>query len=68
MTKTKEAAAWELTAERLRREGWEVRCRRVWLAEARRGTHLEQGIGSGRDEAMAEVVTQTLLDRDEGCP
>jgi len=66
--RTMEAPAWEIAAERLKTEGWEVRCRRVWLAEARRGTQLEQGIGTTREEAVAEVVTQTMLDRQEGCP
>ena len=66
--KTVEAAAWEIAAERLTADGWEVQCRRVWLAEARRRTQVEQGIGRTREEALAELVTQTLLDRQEGCP
>ena len=38
---TKQAAKWELVRDRLEQEGWEVKCTRVYLAEARRA-----GIGN----------------------
>ena len=67
--KTRQApATWEQVARRLEHEGWNVRCTRVWLAEARREGHIEQATGTSRDAAFAELCQLTLLDTVDGCP
>ncbi len=66
--KTREGVAWQAQVERLELEGWEVACRRVWLVEARRGTHIEQAFAPTREVALGEVCQMTLLDGVEGCP
>ncbi len=65
---TKAAAKWELVKERLEREGWQVKCSRVYLAEARRGGHIEQATGETQDEAFGQLCQMTLQDSVEGCP
>ncbi len=65
---TKQAAKWERVKERLEDEGWTVSCTKVWLAEARRGGHIEQATGATRDEAFHQLCQMTLQDTVNGCP
>ena len=65
---TKQTAKWEQVAERLEEEGWAVKVEKVWLAEARKGGHIEQATGTTRDEAFAQLCQLTLLDSCDGCP
>ena len=65
---TKTAAKWELVKERLEKEGWQVKCTRVYLAEARREGHIEQATGETQDEAFAQLCQMTLQDSCDGCP
>jgi hypothetical protein len=57
---------WQETRDRLESEGWTVRWRLGWVAEARRGREFEQGIGRTRDEAFAELNMLTQLDTVSG--
>ena len=68
MVATKHPAAWQDAAARLEEEGWHVECRKVWLAEARRGTHVQQGVGATREGAVEELVQMAHLDGPDGCP
>ena len=68
MTTKTMVARWERVAQQLEREGWEVRCTRVWRAQARREGHVEQAIGKNRDAVFAELCQLTLLDSVDGCP
>jgi hypothetical protein len=54
--------------ERLEREGWEVRWKLGWVAEARKGTYHERAVADTREEALRELSDLTLLDAVEGCP
>jgi len=65
---TKAAAKWEVVKERLEKEGWQVKCARVYLAEARREGHIEQATGETQDEAFAQLCQMTLQDSCDGCP
>jgi hypothetical protein len=53
---------WEPAARRLESDGWEVRCRLGWIAEARRGREFEQAFGATRGQAFAELTTLTEMD------
>ncbi len=64
--RTKLPEPWVEAAHRLELDGWTVQCRRVWLAEARRGTHVQQGVGDTRETALEELTQMTLLDGPEG--
>jgi len=57
---------WEQAARRLESGGWEVRCRRGWIAEARRGREFEQAFGATRRQAFAELTTLTEMDAVAG--
>jgi hypothetical protein len=59
---------WSRTASTLRRAGWDVHWRLNWVAEGRRGGHIEQGEGDSLDAALGELQQLTLLDEVEGCP
>jgi len=52
----------------LEKDGWEVRARIAWIAEARRGPAHEKAVGNSRSEALRELLDQTLIDTVEGCP
>lgn len=52
----------------LEADGWDVRSRIGWIAEARRGRIHEKAVGDSRGEALRELVDLTLLDAVEGCP
>jgi len=54
--------------EMLEKDGWEVRARIAWIAEARRGPAHEKAVGNSRSEALRELLDQTLIDTVEGCP
>ena len=60
--------SWRDTCERLRSDGWEVRCRVAWVAEARKGSVHETAVADARDDAFAQLWDLTLLDAVEGCP
>jgi hypothetical protein len=57
-----EGRDWEETARRLESDGWEVRCRLGWIAEARRGREFEQAFGGTRGQAFGELETLTGMD------
>ena len=59
---------WRETCERLRSDGWEVRSRVAWVAEARKGSVHETAVADARDDAFAQLWDLTLLDAVEGCP
>jgi hypothetical protein len=59
---------WEETARRLENAGWRVHWGLTWFAEARRDAHIEQAIGTTRDDALAELWQLTRLDEVDGCP
>ncbi len=61
-----DAGAWRATARRLEADGWQLRCRLGWIAEARRGRESEQAVGRSRDEAFEELLTLTELDQPAG--
>ncbi len=65
---TQAAAKWEQVRERLEKEGWQVKCSRVYLAEARREGHIEQATGDTQEEAFAQLCQMTLQDSVDGCP
>ena len=65
---TKAAAKWEQVRDRLEQEGWQVKCTRVYLAEARRAGHIEQATGATEDEAFGQLCQMTLQDSVDGCP
>jgi hypothetical protein len=65
---TKAATKWEQVRDRLEDEGWQVKCTRVYLAEARRAGHIEQATGETEDEAFAQLCQMTLQDTVDGCP
>ena len=52
----------------LEADGWEVRSRIGWIADARRGTAHEKAVGNSRGEALRDLLDLTLLDTVEGCP
>ena len=52
----------------LEADGWDVRSRIGWIAEARRGTAHEKAVGDSRGEAFRDLLDLTLLDTVEGCP
>ena len=54
--------------ERLEREGWQVRWKLGWVAEARKGSYHERAVSDTREEALRELSDLTLLDSVEGCP
>ncbi|HEX6853457.1 MAG TPA: hypothetical protein VF139_18825 [Candidatus Polarisedimenticolaceae bacterium] len=54
--------------EKLEREGWEVRWKLGWVAEARKGSYHERAVADSREEALRELSDLTLLDAVEGCP
>ena len=54
--------------EKLERDGWEVRWKLGWVADARKGTYHERAVAETREEALRELSDLTLLDAVEGCP
>ncbi len=68
VTMSKRLPAWKRAMEALEAQGWEVEVTRVWMARARRASHVEDGIGLTREEAIEELRTQTRVDECEGCP
>jgi hypothetical protein len=52
----------------LEADGWEVRCRVGWIAEATNGNLHERAVGSSRGEALRKLLDRTLIDTVEGCP
>jgi hypothetical protein len=56
----------EETLLRLEAEGWQVRCRLGWIAEARRGRECERAFAGTRDQALAELHTLTAMDTPAG--
>jgi len=45
VTMSRRLPAWKRAMEALEAQGWEVEVTRVWMARARKGTHVEDGIG-----------------------
>jgi hypothetical protein len=62
------APPWTDVVKALQADGWEVRARVGWIAEARRGTTHERAVADSRDEALHELLEMTMLDAVEGCP
>jgi len=52
----------------LRAEGWTVRCRQMWVAEARKGHECEQAVGETEEEALAALHEITKIDDVAGVP
>ncbi len=59
---------WERVQKALQDDGWDVRVRLMWVAEARRGHDYEQGVGLTRDEAFDQLEQLTRLDAMIGVP
>jgi hypothetical protein len=59
---------WEDIVKRLEADGWDVRTRIGWIAEARRGNAHEKAVGDSPGAALRELADLTLLDTVEGCP
>ena len=68
MIATKTLAPWQLIKRQLEDQGWEVEYEQVWLARARRGINVEDGVAPLLDDAFAQLQQQTRLDNCEGCP
>jgi len=60
--------AWEMVEQALEDEGWKVRTRLMWVAEARKGREYEQAAGRTRDEAFAQLHELTQMDEVPGVP
>lgn len=52
----------------LQDEGWAVRCRRMWVAEARKGHECEQAVGETPEEALAALHELAKIDDASGVP
>jgi hypothetical protein len=52
----------------LENNGWDIELARVWRARARRGGHVEEGVGATREEAFEQLRQLASLDDCEGCP
>jgi hypothetical protein len=59
---------WREIAGRLVDDGWEVRSRVAWVAEARRGAVHETAVADSREAAFAQLLDMTVADAVEGCP
>lgn len=58
----------EATERALIADGWQVRTRLMWVAEARRGHDYEEAAAATRDEALTELQRLTRLDAVTGVP
>ena len=58
----------EATERALIADGWSVRTRLLWVAEARRGHDYEQAVAPTRDEALAQLENLTRIDAVTGVP
>lgn len=63
-----EGSAWKEEVRSLEEGGWTVRWGLTWVAEARRDSYLERGLGKTRDEAFGELHHLTMVDAVENCP
>ncbi len=52
----------------LQSEGWAVRCRQMWVAEARKGHECEQAVGDTKEKALAALHELTKIDDAAGVP
>jgi hypothetical protein len=52
----------------LQAEGWTVRCRQMWVAEARKGHECEQAVGDTKEEALAALHELAKADDAVGVP
>lgn len=59
---------WERIEKALVSDGWNVKVRLMWVAEARKGHDYEQGVGLTRDEAFDQLEQLTRLDAITGVP
>lgn len=59
---------WEETERLLLSQGWAVRSQLMWVAEARRGWDIEQGVGATKEEAYERLQQLTKLDELTGVP
>ena len=59
---------WEKVAAALDENGWTVRTRLMWVAEATRGWTSEQAVGRTKDEAFAGLQQLTRVDEVAGVP
>ena len=54
--------AWERIERELAADGWTVRARLMWVAEASKGRDFEQAAGPTKDEAFAQLLELTRMD------
>jgi hypothetical protein len=57
---------WHEVERELATRGWKVQSHLMWVAEARRGREVEQGVGRTKDEAYAQLQQLTMLDELPG--
>jgi len=62
------ARAWEADARALEQDGWTVRARLMWVADARKGPEYEEACGRTRDEAFAKLREFARVDHTAGVP
>jgi len=59
---------WEKIVHRLESDGWAVKWKLTWIAEAKRGDNFECVSGSTLDEAFAELHEHTHMATIPVCP
>jgi hypothetical protein len=59
---------WEAIVRDLQSQGWAVKWKLTWIAEAKRGEHFERASGATLDEAFAELHEQTHMATVPVCP
>jgi hypothetical protein len=52
----------------LQAEGWTVRCRQMWVAEARKGHECEQAVGETKEAALDALHELAKIDDAAGVP
>ncbi len=60
--------AWEADAQALEQDGWSVRARLMWMADARKGAEYEEACGRTREEAFAKLREFARVDHMAGVP
>lgn len=63
-----ESRTWTKLERALEADGWKVRNRLMWVAEARKGREYEQAAGRTRDEAFSQLHELTQMDEVPGIP
>ena len=59
---------WEQIVRELQGDGWKVKWKLTWVAEAKRGEHFECVSGTTLDEAFAELHEHTHMATVPMCP